>query len=157
MWGTKTCKNCSGEYEQKHIKQEYCSRRCGRSFRNKMYYTTNPEKVLEKRIKENSNVPNRIFLRVRSRARVSGIPFEISIEDIIIPEFCPVLGIKLNVNVNKGSGYHDDSPSLDKIKPELGYIKGNVRVISNRANLLKNNSSSKELQLIVDDLRELGL
>ena len=69
-----------------------------------------------------------------------------------VPEFCPVLGIKL-VPYNNGSGFHIDSPSLDRIKPELGYIKGNVRVISNRANLLKNNATVEELEKVLEDLR----
>lgn len=48
-----------------------------------------------------------------------------------------------------------NDPSVDRIIPELGYTKGNVRVISNRANLLKNNASIEEIELVLEDLRRL--
>lgn len=62
--------------------------------------------------------------------------------------------IKHCLNCNHGhSGYFDDSPSIDRIIPELGYTKGNIRVISNRANLLKSNATIEELQKVINDLR----
>jgi hypothetical protein len=59
---------------------------------------------------------------------------------------------------NKGrSGFFPDSPSLDRIDPSKGYVKGNVRVISARANLLKNDATVGELTLVLEDLREIGV
>lgn len=58
------------------------------------------------------------------------------ISDIIIPETCPMLGIKLEFGFDKQGG-NFNSPSLDRIIPELGYTKGNVMVISKRANMIK--------------------
>lgn len=87
----------------------------------------------------------RTITHLKSKAKKSGIPFNIDVSDIIMPEFCPVLGIKLEVS----AGYHKaGSPSVDRIIPELGYVKGNVVVISWRANHLKNNASIEELQNI---------
>jgi hypothetical protein len=44
----------------------------------------------------------------------------------------------------------DTSPSLDKINPELGYVPGNVAIISYRANRIKNNGTAEEHRLIAD-------
>ena len=86
----------------------------------------------------------------KGRAKKLGLEFNLTIEDIIIPEFCPVLGIKLKQSFGNLS---DASPSLDRIVPELGYVKGNVKVISNRANTIKNNATLSELEKIAEYVR----
>ena len=69
------------------------------------------------------------------------------IEDIIIPEKCPILKIPLFV----GNGQRiDNSPSLDRIDNLKGYTKENVIVVSWRANNIKSDASITELQKIVD-------
>lgn len=94
--------------------------------------------------------------RVKHRAKQQGIPFDLVPADLIIPEKCPVLGIDLIWNLKSGhSGYHPNSFSVDRIRGELGYVKGNVRVISARANLLKNNATIEELTLVLEDLKKL--
>jgi hypothetical protein len=62
----------------------------------------------------------------------------------IFPEnyICPALGIKMQWNNKSHVG---NSPSLDRIKPELGYVKGNLAWISERANTMKHNANSEEL------------
>lgn len=83
----------------------------------------------------------------RRRSREDGTPFNIVAEDIFIPEYCPALGIKLE----KGNGkIHDASATIDRLKPELGYIKGNVAVISYKANRMRNNGTAEELRKIAD-------
>jgi hypothetical protein len=96
-----------------------------------------------------------MITRIRSRAKRSNIPFEIDESDIIIPEYCPILNIKLNFNVGKGRKNWRDSPSLDRINPSLGYVKNNIRVISNRANLLKSNAEVWELEAVLNDLKRI--
>ena len=88
-----------------------------------------------------------ILSTTKCRAKRKGIPFSITLEDIIIPKYCPVLGLKLE----RGKGKHqDNSPALDKIIPALGYVPGNVEIISNRANTLKRDATPKELKLLAD-------
>ena len=41
-----------------------------------------------------------------------------------------------------------DSKSLDRIDPTKGYVPGNIRVISSRANILLNNMTAEEAKLI---------
>lgn len=90
------------------------------------------------------------------RAKKLGLPFDLTFEDVQIPEICPVLGIPL-VSKEGRHGFLDNSPSLDRIIPALGYVRGNVRVISNRANTIKRDATMTELEAIVAYLkRELG-
>jgi hypothetical protein len=82
----------------------------------------------------------------RQRAKSKNIEFTITKDDIEIPNICPVLGIPLI----KGKGkLTDNSPTIDRIDNTKGYVKGNVAIISYRANLLKNSSSIKEMELIL--------
>ena len=62
-------------------------------------------------------------------------------------EYCPLLEIKLNwgETTNEG-GRNIDTPSLDRISPNLGYIPGNVRIISNLANMMKSSATLEQLQ-----------
>ena len=84
--------------------------------------------------------------RLRIKARETGILFTIAKEDLKVPEFCPVLGIRLQVG---GSGGRASSPSVDRLVPALGYIPGNVHVISMRANAIKNDATAEELRMVV--------
>ena len=81
----------------------------------------------------------------KHRAKVAGLAFNIELEDIKIPRRCPVLGIVLKA----GSRGNPASPSLDRFKNELGYVKGNVFVISRRANVLKNDGTLDEFKQLV--------
>lgn len=153
MTYTKVCLNCSQDFKTNNSNKIYCSFKCGNKYRNKKHYKNNPEYYEAKRKSERLNKTEAgILARIKSKAKRENIPFNLTIDDIQIPKICPVLNIPLTIN--KGhKGYFDDSPSIDRIKPELGYLKGNIRIISNRANLLKNNATVKELELVLKDLR----
>jgi hypothetical protein len=81
------------------------------------------------------------------RARKEGIPFALTESDIIVPLVCPVLGIPI---IAHDISRRDHAPSVDKIKPELGYISGNVKVISFKANRLRSNASAEELRKVAE-------
>ena len=84
------------------------------------------------------------------RSRKLGLPFNLTLEDIVIPEVCPVLGMKFGLYLGKGrGGFKPDAPSLDRIIPSKGYVRGNIRVISNRANRIKCDATLEELKAIV--------
>jgi hypothetical protein len=149
-----TCKTCSGPIEGRRADALYCSERCANSFRKRQHYAANPEQYAAKRHRDNSDAPRRMLARSKHRAKIAGIPFNITLEDIRIPELCPVLGFPLIPHQGR-RGYHPNSPSLDRIIPALGYTKGNVRVISARANLLKNDATTEELRAVLSDLERL--
>ncbi len=83
----------------------------------------------------------------RCRARAKGIPFNITSADITVPDLCPALGIPLGVTPGKLT---DSTPTLDRIYNFLGYVRGNVVVVSWRANRLKNNADIHELRALAD-------
>ncbi len=83
----------------------------------------------------------------RIRARKQNLPFSLTVADVlaVLPEdlCCPIFGVPLVF------GKHGQySPSLDKIIPSLGYVRGNVAIISVRANLMKSNANAFELSLL---------
>jgi hypothetical protein len=83
-----------------------------------------------------------IIGNARQRAKFHGVPCTISPEDFDIPDLCPVLGIKLTHGSNKRSTY--SSPSLDRLIPSKGYVKGNVSIISKLANSIKSSATCPE-------------
>lgn len=148
------CNFCNNEiFKRKDA--VYCSENCRHKASSKRYRDKNFVELKVKRLSTNSDYISRMYSRVKSRAKQKGISFNIDKTDIIIPEFCPVLGIKLVPKLGGKKGYYPDSPSLDRIKPSLGYIKDNIRVISARANLLKNDASIDELEKVLSDLKSI--
>jgi len=112
------------------------------------WYQENREAILADRRTYRTQFPERrLLIAARHRAKKHGLPIDITEADIVIPEVCPVLGIPLRFS----DDYRNDhSPSLDKIKPELGYVKGNIAVISWKANRLKSNGTATELRRIAE-------
>ena len=105
-------------------------------------------RVLEKRRKYR---PETFLLSwAKQRVKKYSLPFNLTVEDIVIPKFCPVLGIRLK----RGKRGNNTAPSLDRKKPHLGYVRGNVAVISRRANVLKNNATLNELKALVNYLEK---
>lgn len=89
---------------------------------------------------------SRMYDRAKSRAVLKGQEFTITKEDIVIPDVCPVFGVPMKKNTKY-------APSLDRTDSSKGYVPGNVRVISLRANILKNDATADELQLILKYVR----
>jgi hypothetical protein len=113
-----------------------------------LYYSGNSAKIMAQMKQALKDNPERGLLKLaRQRCKKSGVPCTISEADIVIPEFCPILGLKLEFGEMDN---RNSSPSLDRISPELGYIPGNVAVISYRANRIKNEGSADEHRKIAD-------
>lgn len=106
--------------------------------------TSNSE---SKRRAHKKNPANLMFRNARYRARLAGVPFDITVDDIIVPPTCPVLGIPIQIGAG---GHNDASPSLDRINPSKGYVRGNVIVVSWRVNRIKCDASPNELRAIAD-------
>jgi hypothetical protein len=88
---------------------------------------------------------NRMVIQARARAKRSKVPFDITPDDIFIPERCPVLDIPLSCN---NTIMKNNSPSLDRIIPEKGYVKNNIAVISMKANRIKADATFKEIEAV---------
>jgi hypothetical protein len=110
----------------------------------KRYREANPEKCREaSRISREKNVVSRLLKCSKENAKTTGKEHSITKEDIIIPEYCPYFGIKLT-NI-LGQGRLDTNPSIDRIDNTKGYTKGNVQIISWKANRFKSNLTEEEL------------
>ena len=83
---------------------------------------------------------------LKARAKKKGILFDLTKEDIVIPSNCPVLGIPLQIAEKL---HTDNSPSVDRIDATKGYVKGNIAIISWRANRIKCDGTLAELEQIV--------
>lgn len=88
-----------------------------------------------------------LHLNIKSRAKRTGIEFNLDWQDIDIPILCPALGIPIVVGTNEGmkKGPSANSPSVDRIDNTKGYTKGNIQVLSHKANTMKNSASPEQL------------
>lgn len=90
---------------------------------------------------------NFLFNKVKARAKQLNLPFNLDKSDIVIPSHCPVLGIPLFIGEGK---LGHNSPTVDKLIPELGYVKGNIAIMSWRANCLKRDGKLEEFEALVN-------
>lgn len=90
----------------------------------------------------------RILKGAKARAKQKGLEFDLSLEDIVIPDVCPILNLPLMVNERTGG--KDNSPSIDRIDNARGYTKDNIQIISNLANQMKNSATREQLRLFAE-------
>jgi hypothetical protein len=105
-----------------------------------------------KRQSYRDTLSQQLLRNASKRAKDKGLVFSIVKEDIVIPDVCPLLGIKIMIANHTAN---DNSPSLDRIIPEKGYTKENIQVVSQRANRIKDNASLEELETITENLRKI--
>lgn len=96
--------------------------------------------------------------RAKFRAKAAnanrlGKIWDIKFGDLDWPTHCPILGLELNYF---HSYRQENSPSFDCITPDKGYIKGNVAIISYRANRIKNDGSAEEHKRIAEWLNSVS-
>lgn len=111
-----------------------CQRTATKSYRARegVAHQIRMRQSMTKRWRENPE--EKLWRGAKSRAAAKGIPFSIAVNDIVIPKECPLLEIPLRVGIGKMSA---NSPTLDRISNDLGYVPGNVWVISGAANTCK--------------------
>lgn len=131
------CKSCQYEYSKKYMESDKAK---------ELHRLSEAKRRL-------SNREKYLWTNAKRRAELKGLDFNIELSDIIIPETCPVFGTPMigSAGENKRGIYNPKklySPSLDRIDSSKGYIKGNIIVISNRANALKSDATLEELKMI---------
>lgn len=85
--------------------------------------------------------------RAKDRAKLKNVDFDITWKDVVYVETCPILEIPLNWGETSNEGGRNiNTPSLDRIDPNLGYVKGNVRIISTLANMMKSSANKEQIQ-----------
>lgn len=92
-----------------------------------------------------------IIQHLRRKCRQQKIKFNLVATDIVIPEYCPALGIKLE----RCGG--NNSPSIDRINPKKGYVRGNIIVVSLLANMIKSVATSDQIRAVANFYERLGV
>lgn len=135
------------EVKKKEYAQEYSKSHRETMNKNNREYKKRNKNVLKDRRHHwvINNYEKNLLGSARRNSKLKNIDFSIELSDIVVPEFCPIFGCKLQRTRNRA----DDQASLDRIDSSKGYIKGNVWVISWRANRLKNNLSIDDLEKIL--------
>lgn len=125
---------------------------CGYCGKRELKSRTMCSVCLQKYHDEKTTHPQRrIFRAIRRKAKENGLGFDLELSDINIPDLCPLLEIPLKI----GNGIKtDNSPSVDRINPKLGYVKGNVWIISDKANRMKNDGSPEEIFLLAKNIKK---
>lgn len=94
-----------------------------------------------------SNPQLTLWKNAKARASKKDIPFTITVEDIAIPDVCPVFKTPFKRGTRADKDY---SPSLDRIDSTQGYIPGNVQVISFKANKHKGTLTPTEIKQLAE-------
>jgi hypothetical protein len=140
-----SCKVCNSE----HKKIYYKNNKERISLYWKDFYQNNKDRLKDKqRKKYRDKLPDYLYYAAKDRSKKLGLEFNLDKNDIVIPEICPAFKQPFVV------GDNDLCPSVDRIDATRGYVKGNIAVISFRANRLKNNATLEELESLVNYLRE---
>ena len=96
--------------------------------------------------------PIKLLSNIRRRCKVANIPCSLTVDDIVIPATCPVLGIPIYIGTGRPC---DNSPSIDRVNPDGGYTKGNIIVVSQKANRIKSDATVYQLQQVFEFYRDL--
>lgn len=128
------------------------ARRLNARIKSAAWRRKNPDavKAIDKRWRQKH--PEKVHLKlIRQRARCKGIPFNLTIEDVTVPNYCPVLGLR----IKRGSKVRGNCPSVDRINPRKGYVKGNVIVVSMLANMIKTSATVEQIGKVYRFYRRL--
>ena len=113
---------------------------------SRKWYSKNKDKVKEySRGWRKRRTEGYLLSAARRRAKRLGLSFDLTLSDIVVPTHCPALGIELDRGARN---YAPNTPTLDRVNNALGYVRGNVVVVSLRANQLKRDASLAELRLL---------
>lgn len=134
------CKMCKkGQVIESSRYKDYKAKHKKLYAENSQYRESMKAKANKFRIENNEKV---LLSQAKSRSNRNGLGFNLELSDIIIPDKCPILNVKLKRGVGKKD---KQSPSIDRIDNSKGYITGNVRVISYLANHMKADATPEEL------------
>lgn len=102
-----------------------------------------------------------MVIRAKERAARAGLPFDLHVDSLEWPDRCPALGILIDYGPRyghkqaRGQGPEENSPSIDRIDPDLGYVLSNVQVVSMLANRIKSSAEAWAIRKVADWLHAL--
>lgn len=143
---TKICVGCNTELPV----DTFYKNRKGIHNRCKSCYISR-NKTYQEKYRNNNRFPIRVR-SCRARAKIQNVPFNITsgyIEEIWT-DTCPVFGTPLRIDAKKDTEGH---AQLDRLIPSLGYTKGNVVWLSQRANRIKDDANIEDLERLLTWLK----
>lgn len=150
----KPCEKSALQIWRKNNPNEYSEQTRKNGLRRLHRATADPEYRnflrIQKAENAKKNVKSYLLSKIKSRAKRRNISFNLEISDLVIPTHCPLLGVKLEFGVK---GNYFNSPSIDRIDNTLGYVKGNIAIISCKANSMKNSASMEEMKLFIKNIQ----
>ena len=139
------CKQCDSAYEKL-----YKNKMSGRGIKDINLLTPDQieyrsRKSTSKRMLYRINHARTLLGKAKYRAKMKNMEFTLTLEDLVIPETCPILNIPLGVSEKMPGA---NSASIDRLDSKKGYTKDNINVISNRANSIKSDATFEEFEAI---------
>ena len=137
------------------LKNRYQSNRDKQLLYQNEWYQKNKESqsiYQSKRIKERvgcKSTENQLYYAAKHRAKLKGLDFNLEKSDVVIPQYCPVF-THLELDKKNSGNSKANSPTLDRIDNTKGYVKGNIKVISHKANSLKSSGTIPEFLKIIE-------
>lgn len=131
----------------------YACKSCINSYNRNRWKTNDTLRLKRNKYRSDyrtKHIDKHLYELAKKRAAARKIEFSIDLQDVIVPKVCPILGIEL-----VRGGELNCTPSLDRINSNLGYVKGNVQVISHRANTLKSDGTLEEFEKLVLFLKKI--
>lgn len=117
------------------------------------HLTLSPQKIIWEYINDANLLTKQKYIHTKLKTKTyhryykeKGKFMDIKPKEIIINEYCPFLGIKIDYNTHSKEFFNNDSQSVDRIENSKGYVKNNVWVISRLANLMKNDATTEQLK-----------
>ena len=101
------------------------------------------------------NQESRLLHSAKNSAKQKGLEFTLELSDIVIPKFCIYLGVELT-NI-RDKGRVKSNASIDRLNSKLGYVPGNIQIISDLANRMKSNATKDELLAFAKGIPEQSI
>lgn len=148
--GGKLCKRCNetkppSEFrfrnDTKKLRAE--CKVCASKSENSRYYRRKSDILKRDKAWREDNPVAKLLKSAKSSAMIKNLEFNITADDIHIPEVCPYLGVVLTNTLGQGVVW--SNASIDRIDSNKGYVKGNIQIISRKANAMKQDASAEEL------------
>jgi hypothetical protein len=138
------CKACSSK--------EFLSFKNGKGYQKRLLKTSANRKDL-KSINPVKVWSHTAYHNAKRRAKAAGCDFTITkswLEENAV-ETCPLLNVLLDYNAEISS---PNVASIDRKNSECGYTPENCKIISFKANRIKNNASTEEINLLAQNLKD---
>lgn len=138
----RVCKSCSSlEFQQFQSTDGYKKRLAKSKEKRAFIKKTNPIMIWA----------HDVFHNAKKRSKDYGIEFSITKEWLVknAPSQCPLLGVNLKYNTKKSE---PNTASIDRKDSTKGYTSDNCKIISFKANRIKNNATLSEIQLLAQNL-----